>query len=79
MNSFLDGLTLDEVETIENLTGTPMEKLMDEGKLKGKALKAVIWVAKKRTNPDYKMEDAGKVTFKEALQIFSVDSDTPKA
>lgn len=77
--TFLDSLTLDEVETIENLSGSPMDELMGAGKLKGKALKAIIWVAKKRIDPNYKMEDAGKVTFAEALDLFKGIDDNPKA
>jgi hypothetical protein len=76
---FLSTLTLDEVETIENLSGTPMDELMGVGKLKGKALKAIIWVAKKRIDPNYKMEDAGKVTFSEALELFKAADADPKA
>jgi hypothetical protein len=75
---FFSTLTLDEVETIENLSGTPMDELMGEGKLKGKALKAIIWVAKKRTDPNFKMEDAGKVTFADALELFKGVSEDPK-
>ena len=76
---FFSTLTLDEVETIENLSGQPMDELMQTGKLKGKALKAIIWVARKRTNPDFKMEDAGKVTFAEALDLFKGVDNDPKA
>jgi len=76
---FFSTLTLDEVETIENLSGMPMDELMGVGKLKGKALKAIIWVARKRVDPNFKMEDAGKVTFADALELFKgVDAD-PKA
>lgn len=75
---FFSTLTLDEVETIENLSGTPMDELMGAGKLKGKALKAIIWVAKKRVDPNYKMEDAGKVTFSEALELFKGVEADPK-
>jgi len=75
---FISSLTLDEVETIENLSGTPMDELLQKGQLKGKALKAVFWVAKKRTNPDFKMEDAGKVTFEEALELFQGVETDPK-
>jgi len=75
---FFSTLTLDEVETIENLSGTPMDELMGEGKLKGKALKAIIWVAKKRTDPYFKMEDAGKVTFSDALELFKGVDEDPK-
>jgi len=76
---FLSTLTLDEVETIENLSGTPLDELMGVGKLKGKALKAIIWVAKKRIDSNYKMEDAGKVTFSEALELFKAADADPKA
>jgi hypothetical protein len=76
---FFSTLTLDEVETIENLSGIPLDDLMGEGKLKGKSLKAIIWVAKKRTDPNFKMEEAGKVTFAEALELFKGFSDNPKA
>jgi hypothetical protein len=55
-----------------------MDELLQKGQLKGKALKAVFWVAKKRTNPDFKMEDAGKVTFEEALQLFQGVEADPK-
>jgi hypothetical protein len=80
MNSFLDTLTLDEVETIENLAGAPIDELMGNGKLKGKALKAFIWVAKKRTDANFKMEDAGKMTYLEAAELFIGKSeDSPKA
>lgn len=76
---FFSTLTLDEVETIENLSGQPMDELMQTGKLKGKALKAIIWVARKRTDPNFKMEDAGKVTFNEALDLFKGVAEDPKA
>jgi hypothetical protein len=76
---FFSNLTLDEVETIENLAGQPMDELMGAGKLKGKALKAIIWVAKKRVDPNFKMEDAGKVTFADALELFKGVEEDPKA
>lgn len=76
---FLDSLTLDEVEIIENLSGIPIEKLMAKGELKGKAAKAAIFVAKRRVNPEFKMEDAGKIKFAEALALFTGVESDPKA
>lgn len=75
---FISTLTLDEVETIENLSGTPMDELMSKGKLKGKTLKAIIWIAKKRTDPNFAFEDAGKIKMSEALELFESVTEDPK-
>jgi len=76
--SFLESLTLDEVETIENLSGMPIEKLMAKGELKGKPAKAALFVAKRRIDPDFKMEDVGKIKFSEALELFQGVDEDPK-
>lgn len=60
-------LTLDEIETIEQVTGSDIGTAFADGKPKGKALKVFIWVMTKRTNPDFKIEDAGKLSLKDAL------------
>jgi hypothetical protein len=68
MNQFdFESLTLEEVELIENLTNVGIDEAFGSGKPKGKALAAFIWVVKKRDNPNYKMEDAKKISLKEAL------------
>lgn len=72
-----ESLTLEEVETIELISGSSIDELMDEGKPKGKGLKAIVFVANKRTNPNYTLDEAGKVSLKEAQKIFVV-SDDPK-
>jgi hypothetical protein len=64
-----ESLTLEEVELIENLTNTSIDEAFGDGKPKGKALSAFVWVAMKRENPSYKMEDAKKISLKEALQM----------
>jgi hypothetical protein len=74
MNKFdFDSLTLEEVELIESLTNTGIDQAFADGKPKGKALSAFVWVVSKRTNPDYKMEDAKKVSLKEALGMIKGD------
>jgi hypothetical protein len=68
MNKFdFESLTLEEVELIENLTNSGIDEAFANGKPKGKALAAFVWVVLKRDNPNYKMEDAKKVSLKEAL------------
>lgn len=74
-DNFINSLTLDEVETIENLTGTPMDEILSKGSLKGKALKAIYWVAKKRETPDLKMDQVGQITFADALALFEGEAD----
>jgi hypothetical protein len=74
MNGFdFESLTLEEVEIIENLTNTSIDEAFGNGKPKGKALSAFVWVVLKRNNPAFKMEDAKKLTLKEALDMVKGD------
>jgi hypothetical protein len=74
MSSFdFDSMTLEEVELIENLTNTSIDEAFTNGKPKGKALSAFVWVVMKRTNPAFKMEDAKKMTLKQALEMVKGD------
>jgi hypothetical protein len=74
MNSFdFESLTLEEVELIENLTNESIDEAFGNGKPKGKSLSAFVWVVIKRSNPSYKMEDAKKLSLKEALDLVKGD------
>jgi hypothetical protein len=74
MNQFdFESLTLEEVELIENLTNIGIDEAFQNGKPKGKALSAFVWVVLKRDNPSYKMEDAKKLTLKAALAMIQGD------
>ena len=74
MNGFdFESLTLEEVEIIENLTNTSIDEAFGNGKPKGKALSAFVWVVLKRNNPAFKMEEAKKLTLKEALDMVKGD------
>jgi hypothetical protein len=76
MNKFdFESLTLEEVELIENLTNTGIDEAFGNGKPKGKALAAFVWVVLKRDNPNYKMEDAKKVSLKDALGMIKGDEE----
>lgn len=78
MNQFdFESLTLEEVELIENLTNIGIDEAFGNGKPKGKALAAFVWVVRKRNDPSYKMEDAKKLSLKEALAMIQGD-DTKK-
>lgn len=74
MSNFdFDSLTLEEVELIENLTNSSIDEAFAEGKPKGKALSAFVWVVLKRNDPSFKMEDAKKMTLKQALDMVKGD------
>jgi hypothetical protein len=76
MNHFdFESLTLEEVELIENLTNFSIDEAFANGKPKGKALAAFVWVVLKRNNPNYKMEDAKKLSLKEALSMIKGDEE----
>lgn len=66
----LNDLTIGEIEEIEDLTGLPFTGLLNEGQPMGRVLRAVAYVAKRRENPDFTFEDAGKLKFRAV-------SDTP--
>jgi hypothetical protein len=70
-----EALTLEEVEMIENLTNSSIDEAFDNGKPKGKALSAFVWIVLKRDNPNYKMEDAKKVSLKDALAMIKGDEE----
>jgi hypothetical protein len=74
MNSFdFESLTLEEVETIENLVGESIDQAFGDGKPKGKALKVFTWVVIKRTNPKFTIEEASKYTLNQALSMIQGD------
>lgn len=71
-----DNLTLGEIEEIELLTGMSLDALFQDGKPKGRAMRAVYYISRKRIEPDYKFEDSVKVTQREAVDY--VQGNNPK-
>jgi hypothetical protein len=75
-NAFdFESLTLNEVETIELITGSSIDQLMDAGQAKGKAMKAIIFIMKKRTDPNFTLEQAGNISMTEANALFAGEDD----
>jgi hypothetical protein len=75
-NAFdFESLTLNEVEQIELITGSSIDQLMDAGQAKGKAMKAIIWIMKKRTDPNFTLEQAGNLSMTEANALFAGEND----
>jgi hypothetical protein len=61
----LDSLTIEEIELIEDLTDLAIDELLKPGVKKGKVLRAFAYVQNRRTNPDFTLEEAGKLRVSE--------------
>jgi hypothetical protein len=70
-----ESLTLNEVEQIELITGNSIDQILDAGQAKGKAMKAIIFIMKKRIDPEFTLEQAGNISMTEANSLFAGDSD----
>lgn len=69
-----DELTLGEIEQVELLLNDSIDSAFNDGKPKGRAIRVLYFVAKKRENPAMKFEDTEKVTQKEALDFLTGDN-----
>jgi hypothetical protein len=72
-------MTLNEIEEIELLTNKSIDSIMDDGAPKGRVFKAIIFVMTKRTNPDFTLEQAGKLSMDDAAKLFGDEDTGPKA
>lgn len=66
-------LTLGEIEQVELLLNDSIDSAFADGKPKGRALRVLYFMAKKREVPNYKFEDTDKVTQAEALAYLTGD------
>lgn len=81
VNEFLDTLTLGEVEFYETYTGEGIGEVYDAG-LIGKSTVALYTILHRRSNPEFKIEDAKKVNTMaayEELKAFNDPKETPEA
>jgi hypothetical protein len=70
-----ESLTLNEVEQIELITGVSIDQILDAGNPKGKAMKAIIFIMKRRLDPNFTIEQAGALSMTEANALFAGDDD----
>lgn len=69
----LGDLRVHEIETIEEVIGTSIDQAFAEGAPRGKALRAIGFVVKRRTNPDFTLEDAGNLRLRLAEDPTTAD------
>lgn len=55
----IDSLSIEEIETIEEIIDGPLDELARPGARKGRMMRAMAVVLKRRTNPSFSIEDAG--------------------
>lgn len=60
----LDNLKVREIEEIEEIIGEPIDLAFADGKPRGKVLRAIGFVVKRRTNPAFTIEDAGELVIR---------------
>lgn len=61
MDINIDDLTLGDLEEVEKIAGVSVGELFADGKLPAKALKAIVWVMRRREDPTFSLEDAANV------------------
>ena len=57
----IESLTIDDIETIEEMIGAPIDKLGEPDMPKGKMLRALAFVKARKTDPDATIESVGSM------------------
>lgn len=73
-----NSMTLNEIEQIELLTGRNIDSIMGDDAPRGRAFKAIIYIYKKRTDPNFTFEQAGGLSLEQASALFGGDEEDPK-
>jgi hypothetical protein len=66
-------LTLGEIEQVELMLNSSIDTAFADGKPKGRAIRVLYFISKKRENPNYKFEDTEQLTQKEAMDFLTGD------
>lgn len=67
-------LTLGEIEQVELLLNDSIDSAFNDGKPKGRAIRVLYYVAKKREDASLKFEDTANVTQSEAMSFLTGDN-----
>ncbi len=60
----IETLKIREIEELEEISGMSVDSLDTGDVPKGKLLRALAYIVKKRDNPDFTLEDAGELVIK---------------
>jgi hypothetical protein len=67
-------LTLGEIEELELMLNNSFDAAFADGKPKGRALRVLYYIFKRRELPGYKFEETEKLTQKEAIEFLTADA-----
>jgi hypothetical protein len=70
----LDEFTLDELELLEQIAQMTFTEIAAEPN-RPKVIKAILWISAKRSNPDIKIDEIGKLSLSEATDIMTGAED----
>jgi len=73
-----EDITLGEIAEIEDYAQMPFANIAEDGIGVIKLRIALAWVIKRRTNPDFTIADAQKLTPSDFAQLFGDDDNTKK-
>jgi hypothetical protein len=71
----IQALTIDDIETIEEMTGLPIDKLGDPDAPKGKLMRALAFIKARKTDPTATPESVGSLV----LDMGGVTADPKEA
>ena len=74
----LNKVTLGDIVDIEEVCGVAWDDILDMDGLPTKVLLAMVWVAKRRDDPDFTLDDARQTPVAE-IQKMAVESDPTEA
>jgi len=77
LNLNVDDMTIGDVADVEEVTGRSLEELFAEGQPKGRAMQALVWVTKRRDDPEFTFEDAGKLKFSVLANVGGAEDVDP--
>lgn len=71
----LDNLKISEIEDIEDALGCSIETALEDGKPRGKTLRVIAWMLKRRENPSFTLEQAGDlvIVFSQAAPVDPIE------
>lgn len=73
-----DDITLGEIAEIEDYAGLPFSEIGEEKVGVIKLRIGLAWILKRRSNPDFTVKDAEKLTTTDMATLFEGDEQTKK-